>query len=357
MNNPYKEKADHCFWSRAVASPAPSAIDPLVGHFQLARDARIATMGSCFAQHLSRHVEKKGLNYFVPESAPAGMDPQEAARRNYGVFSARYGNVYTVRQALQLFERAYGEFHPREEFWQKADRYYDPFRPQIEPNGFATLDALLASREVHFAAVCRVFSESSHLVLTLGLTEAFRSRGDGAVYPVAPGVAAGSYDPSAHEFVNFDVIEVVADLELLIRKARAVNSGLVFILTVSPVPLIATYEDRHVLVSTTYSKSVLRAAAGMVEQRFDDVIYFPSYEIITAPFNDGQYYEDDLRQVRDQGVAHVMRVFEKHFINTPDAQAEETLERVILSGMKGESEIVCDEELIESSVLGIDRGV
>jgi len=86
------------------------------------------------------------------------------------------------------------------------------------------------------------------------------------------------------------------------------------LLTVSPVPLVATYEKRHVLVSNTVSKSVLRVAADEVERAFDNVIYFPSYEIITSPANSGKYYQDDLRRVTDIGIDHVMRVFSKHFL-------------------------------------------
>ena len=61
------------------------------------------------------------------------------------------------------------------------------------------------------------------------------------------------------------------------------------ILTVSPVPLVATAAGKHVLVATTYSKSVLRVACEEVCQKAADVMYFPSYEIITGNYNRGSY--------------------------------------------------------------------
>lgn len=122
-------------------------------------------------------------------------------------------------------------------------------------------------------------------------------------------------------------------------------------LTVSPVPLIATYENRHVWVSTTYSKAAIRVAADIAERRYKNVIYFPSYEIITSPAAGGRYYADDLRQVTEIGVKHVMRVFAKHFFpnknnSFPIANASTPL----LATFQNESGVVCDEEIIERAL-------
>ncbi|HEX2898601.1 MAG TPA: GSCFA domain-containing protein, partial [Bacteroidia bacterium] len=52
--------------------------------------------------------------------------------------------------------------------------------------------------------------------------------------------------------------------------------------------------------------------------------YFPSYEIITGSFNRGRYYSDDLRNVTEEGVAHVMRLFLRHAAGeAPMARSEE----------------------------------
>ena len=42
------------------------------------------------------------------------------------------------------------------------------------------------------------------------------------------------------------------------------------------------------------------------------VDYFPSYEIITEPFNTHHYYDANRRSVQEQGVDYVMRVFETY---------------------------------------------
>jgi hypothetical protein len=312
--NPYADLPDHRFWRRAVERVSSTELDPVVRTgFTIDRATRVATAGSCFAQHIARKLRSEGFNYVVAD-AVKGMSAQESHRRGFGVYSARYGNLYTVRQLLQLFDRAHGDLKPLDRAWKREDgRYADPFRPQIEPDGFASVAEVEAATTAHLADVRRLFVSHDVFVFTLGLTEAWRRREDGAVFPLAPGVVAGRFDPALHEFVNFSAEEVLDDLRAFIRRLQGVNPSARVILTVSPVPLIATYEDCHVLVSTVHSKSVLRAAAGRLAAEVSCVDYFPSYEIVTSPASRGAYFEDDLRSVTEAGVAHVMRVFLRHY--------------------------------------------
>lgn len=350
MSNPYKTLEDFCFWSRAMTWPPPGQIDPVVRSEEIGSEEKVATMGSCFAQHLAAHISASGLNYFVAEQAPAHLNEQEAKARNYGVFSARYGNVYTVRQAIQLFDRAFGEFSPLDDVWIRENKFVDAFRPQIEPEGFDTFQDVRDSAAEHLEYVRQVFTGCDWLVFTLGLTEAWRSRRDGAVYPTAPGVAGGSFDPQLYEFVNFTASEVQSDLTHFIRKLRQINPRVRILLTVSPVPLIATYERRHVWVSTTYSKSALRVAADAAEREFEGVIYFPSYETITSPAAGGRYYADDLRQVTEVGVKHVMKIFSKHFFQSKQVASIEKTSSQWEAAIRSDAGIICDEEVIESAL-------
>ena len=348
--NPYSGLPPPRFWRKAIAEQLPHAVDPVVApRFTLRPTDRIATAGSCFAQHISRALQARDFAFFVSEPAPPDLSPSEAKARNFGVFTARFGNLYTTRQLLQLFQRAFGTFSPGEDVWALPDgRLVDPFRPAIEPGGFATEELLRADREAHLAAVRRMFLELDVFVFTLGLTEAWRSRVDGAVYPVAPGVSGGEYDPARHEFVNFEVEEVVGDFAALVTGLRAINPGCRILLTVSPVPLVATYEDRHVLVSTTYSKSVLRVAADKLCRAFEGIDYFASYELITGHFNGGRYFEPDLRSVNELGVDHAMRLFLAHYAAVPLHGGG--LSPGALQVRRAEAEqaaaVICDEEAI-----------
>ncbi|ADU13921.1 GSCFA domain-containing protein [Asticcacaulis excentricus] len=347
--NPYSKLEDYAFWSRSMSRPAPSQIDPCVSGRIISPTDKVVTIGSCFAQHLGRFIRTSGLNYYVPEAGPDDMPETEKAIRNYGTFSGRYGNVYTVRQLNQMFDRAFGLFSPEDDRWEHKGCLVDAFRPQIQPEGFGSESELEADRASHLAYVRNIFTEADFLIFTLGLTEGWRSKKDGAIYPVAPGVSGGTFDPVKYEFVNFTAAECEADLAMFLEKLRGVNPRAEVILTVSPVPLIATYEPRHVWVSTTYSKAALRVAADSAERNFPNVTYFPSYEIITSPAAQGRYYADDLRQVTDMGVKHVMRVFSKHFFSPGQVSSAPASMpfHIVAQDNPG---IVCDEEVIEKSL-------
>lgn len=360
--NPYAGLPDHHFWRRMMEQTAPAEVDPVLrARWRIARTDKVATAGSCFAQHISRTLGQQGFHYFVAE-AGENLPPEERSARQFGVFSARYGNLYTARQLLQLLERAYGEYTPIDTAWQRPDgRWVDPFRPQVEPDGYASADEVAAARDAHLAAVRAMVEQMDVFVFTLGLTECWQRRDDGAVYPLAPGVVAGQHDPAQHEFVNFGVAEVAADVRAAVRRLRVANPRARLIFTVSPVPLIATYEDRHVLVSTTESKAILRAAIGEVAATDAGVDYFPSYEIITGPHARGAYFASDLRSVTDEGVAHVMRLFLRHYTGerAPDngelpAASAPSPEQIALqvAEQRRLQQVLCDEEALAQHRVG-----
>ena len=314
-DHPYRALPPKAFWRKSVAGLAAAEVDP-VGEFKLRilPETKVATAGSCFAQHIARHLKKSGFHYYVAEEGHPVMPEALREKHNYGTFSARYGNIYTARQLNQLFDRAYGSLIPQEQPWIDADgTVRDPFRPAVQPGNFMSETEMLLDRQQHLSAVRRMFETLDVFVFTLGLTEGWKSRADGAVFPLCPGVDGGSFNAAKYVFENQTLKSVMKDMTAFFEKLKAVNPTASCILTVSPVPLMATAAPRaHVLCATTYSKSVLRVAAQMLCEAHDFVHYFPSYEVITGAYNRGSYYADDLRNVTEEGVSHVMRLFLRH---------------------------------------------
>ncbi len=368
--HPYADLPDAAYWRRAVGNIAPEAIDPVAAApFQIGARTKVAAAGSCFAQHIGRYLKAAGCAYLVTENAHPVMTEAAGAALNYGLYTARTGNIYTARQLLQLMERAYGRFQPKEDLWEESGGVLlDPFRPTIQPGGFNSRREFDIDRVRHFAAVREAFETLDVLVFTLGLTEAWRARRDGAVFPVCPGVSGGRFSAEAHEFVNFGVADVAGDLAAFVKALRAVNPAAKLILTVSPVPLVATAEPRHVLTSTVYSKSVLRVAAEMTVKAFDDIVYFPSYEIVASGFA-GDYFAADRRSVTEAGVAHVMRVFADHYLKGASGggvfadivrKAARSVTGAVgaearAAGLEAAFSVMCDEEALDPAFLSGPR--
>lgn len=324
-DHPYKSLPDKAFWRRAVVAPAVGDVDP-VGIFgcRIGKRTKVATAGSCFAQHIARYLRNADFTYFVAEPGHPLLNSDQRNAAGYGLFSARYGNIYTARQLRQLLDRAFNRFKPAEPYWQQGpDVWVDPFRPTAQPGGFVSQKEATVDRAQHFDAVRKMVKSMDVFVFTLGLTEFWRSKEDGAAFPVCPGVSGGSFDPTRYEFYNQPVDEVIEDMRYVRDLIASYNPTAQMILTVSPVPLMATAEPgQNVLSATTYSKSVLRVAAETLSKQFDNVHYFPSYEVITGHYNRGRYFADDLRNVLEDGVSHVMKLFLKYA--TDDEPPEET---------------------------------
>ena len=308
--NPYESLGARSFWKLGVADhPATEIPDLWMPKYRIGKKHKIATYGSCFAQHFSKSLRQRGYTWLCTERAPDGLSEEHAAAFNYEVFSTRTGNIYTVSLLRQWLSWAFDLAAPPAEVWEKDGRFYDPFRPRIEPNGFASPQEVMDSREMTIKAFRASVEQADIFVFTLGLTESWVNAEGGYEYPMCPGTVAGVFDADTHRFVNQTTEMIKGDLEQSIAILRKANPNVRVLLTVSPVPLTATMTDNHVLVATTWSKSVLRAVAGEVAQTAKWIDYFPSYEIITSPVFTGRYFEENLRSVKPGGVAHVMKNF------------------------------------------------
>ncbi|MBV9571104.1 MAG: GSCFA domain-containing protein [Alphaproteobacteria bacterium] len=310
MSSPYDGLRPSAYWKSGVVENAPQNADDLYApKFPIARSDGIATAGSCFAQHIARHLRKNGFTVLDMEPAPRLMPDDMRAAYGFSLYSARYGNIYTARHLLQLARDAFSGNVDASDIWVKDGRFYDAIRPTIERCGFDSVEEALAIRRSHLEKVRKLFETMDVFVFTFGLTEAWVNKSTGRVYPIAPGTVAGAYDPDLFAFINFGFNEIRDDFSLFRNLVRECNPGVRFLLTVSPVPLTATASNYHVLIASTYSKSVLRSAAGALCSEYADIDYFPSYEIIATPWSRGAFYESNLRSVSSDGVATVMRVF------------------------------------------------
>lgn len=357
--NPYLNLPDAQFWRRSVERVSACALDPvLAAPFRISPTDKVATAGSCFAQHIARTLVAHGFHYLVTEPGD-DLPNEEKKARNYGVFSARFGNVYTARQLRQLLEMSLGYApSPMGLVWPRGDgRWVDGLRPYIEPNGFDDEAQALASRQEMLTCSSDMFQGCDVLVFTLGLTEAWHRPADGVVLPLAPGVASASAPMGEFAFVNFSHEQVLADMRAFLWLLKSVNAKVRVVLTVSPVPLMATYEPRSVMASTAYSKAVLRTVAQELVDEFDWVAYFASYEVITAAPNAGRYFASDWREVLPEGVAHVMGLFMKHWaVGDEHAQVAELVnisepQSVDLDhAIRSVSAVICDEQKLDADL-------
>lgn len=349
--NPYQNLEEKHFWKTAVASKNMFDIDRMwVPKFNISPSHKVATFGSCFAQHFGRSLKNKGYSWLNTEPVPPGMSNLSKKALNYDLFTCRTGNIYTTSLLNQWTEWALGAQSSPDEFWTSDKRFFDPFRPAIEPNGFQSADELFSSREQAIKSFKMAIEKSDVFVFTMGLTESWFNLEYGYEYPMCPGTAAGEFDASQHEFRNQNFQTVFQNLNESIKLMRKANSKLKFILTVSPVPLTATNTNNHVLVATMHSKSLLRTVAGQYSTLRNFVDYFPSYEIINSPPFRGAFFEPNQRSVNHSGVDFVMSTFfqelTRKFGHPPPGTPLPPIDNVSVN--EADDDVACEEELLEA---------
>lgn len=357
MPNPYEDLEDMYFWKKAVAEKSADSIFPVQSKaFRLNPADKVVTAGSCFAQNVGKYLRQDPTVTLLETEALAAEDP---------VFSGRYGNIYTARQLNELFEESEsGVADPACAIQRHDGRYVDAFRPFMAPQGFASAEEVRAARQAHILAIRPIFHSASVFVFTLGLTEAWCALGpqgeEQRVYPVCPGIYS---DDAGHTyaFKNFSFAEILADMQYFITRLTAVNPTVKVLLTVSPVPLTATYSQDHILSATMASKSILRTVCGELVSQIANVFYFPSYEMVANPYTAQSAYAENLRTVRPEVIQSIMGFFRAAYIaqpgqteaGPPDAAPSDrptAAPPAVAPTQTYSEDLICDDIQIEKSV-------
>ena len=351
--HPYEGLPEERFWRTGISTRIWSDVNfKPTTRFKINGADRIATAGSCFAQHIARHLSSLGLKHHISEGAPSCISASRAKELGYGVFSARYGNIYSARQLRQLIEFAFGLRERVILSESSRNGFIDLLRPGVQAEEFTNLHDLECDREYHLDRVRSMFLESECFIFTLGLTESWFDSESGVVFPVCPGTKAGIFDAKAHLFKNFNVDEIVGDLRWCVEFLHKQNQKLRWIFTVSPVALAATATNQHVLVATAASKAILRVAAETIYQYYENVEYFPSFEITASVATFGQFLDSDLRSISDRGVELVMRVFRNSFVAQEEVVSpdDRLAANSVLQQIEASIQVECDESFSDPSM-------
>jgi hypothetical protein len=322
-------KNDGRVWSGKSQSTAAARLKSreffMVQHqprFQINPNEPIFTMGSCFA----REVENTLIALGVPLVTEGhGISPEhfeswdEATRWGGGVCQGKLSrgafNKYCVHSMTHELKRVLlGEKHAHEGMFEINDGlWFDPHASGLKN---AQWDQALENRQRIFDSVAEI-RNADVVFLTLGLTESWIDTQTGLAMNRHPGGAALRRYGSRFEFVDYGFSAILNELTEIISLIREeCNPRMRFLLTISPVPLGATFRTTDVVVSNSASKSTLRAVAEEVFRCVDYVDYFPSYEMVINTPRELAWEPDQLHVSRPM-VEHVMRFFQSTYLSSP----------------------------------------
>jgi hypothetical protein len=170
------------------------------------------------------------------------------------------------------------EYDPKDSILKISDgKFMDP---QSVPGNFnqTGLDSLLLRKNTVFS-LKRSIQEAKGVTLTLGLTETWFDHETNRYLNMTPDFRSLKQTPDRFELRQVSVEENIDNLNPIYSLISEYNSDFNVIVTVSPVPLLATFTERDVIVATTLSKSTLLCSAHTFTSQHPRVDYFPSYEM------------------------------------------------------------------------------
>jgi len=287
----------------------------VVNHGIVDINTPIGSAGSCFAVEIARILMDRGFNYGAKEKA---IDRETGVRYNGALsendppqFSANWGILFNSPSFRQIAEKAFGKRKfPRilVDTGAQPPQFMDPYRENVD---FPSVSAYERDYARHVAACRAAFTECEVFVITLGLNECWEFVYDGSVMSRNP---QGADIAGLIRHRRLTVSENVAEIQRFIDLIREHNPKLKLIISVSPVPFLATAmaEQEHVVAANGHSKAVLRVAAHELSQRNEGIYYFPSYELVTMCCRDP--WDIDQRHVSRTAVARVMQLFDAMFL-------------------------------------------
>lgn len=294
-----KKRRAHATWYRGETTnfhpvrdslSEPDAVERYVGHGWLPgapfinREHYITAFGSCFASEVTKFLQAAGYRVFGDKAS------------NLDAHVVRSGEGIVNSAALrQQFEWAFHDQGPKSSVWHDRDGAF----------AGATEDMKETTRQI--------FAETDVFIFTLGLSEVWYDKSTGDIFWKA--IPKAVFDPDKHGFKVLTVEENKTNLRSVLQIIREYRPSATVVITLSPVPLAATFRPVSCITANCVSKASLRVAIDELMREFVDdrnLYYFPSYEIVTAFLEDA--YGVDLRHPRPETIDFVMQTFKRSFL-------------------------------------------
>jgi hypothetical protein len=277
--------------------------------FHLSRGDKIFTIGSCFARNIEDSLIKHELFFPIMHYQPQPDEfggPRPRGILNKFTPGCMLEDILWVNSII-LDEKSFEK--------ETRDRFFFPV-----DNGLVVdlglqayvpvTEARFWQRRMDILALYKQIAECKASILTFGLVEQWYFKG--RVIQHAPVIKEMLQARQDFSFSFLNDVEIRQTLEQIIQAMRRMNPDLMIIFTVSPVPLLSTFSNYHVLLANNLSKSRLLTAAHFFVNSYQGVEYFPSFDIVQLFGRDG--FESDMRHVKDSVVQDICMNFAKKYL-------------------------------------------
>lgn len=160
-----------------------------------------------------------------------------------------------------------------------------------------------------------IIKGSDVFILTLGVAPAFFDRASGDFVLPRPSALNSRVLAEKYLFRTTTVQENVDNVRYLLNFIRSIAPRIKIVVTVSPVPMLASFEYESAVQADCLSKSTMRLVAHEIvnNSNIENILYWPSFEVFRwAGSNASNYYAADdgaAWHVSEEKVAGTIKAF------------------------------------------------
>ncbi len=253
--------------------------------WKINHQSKILTIGSCFADVLGKQL----------------------GDCKFPVLNNPVGTVFNPLAIARVLDSALGGRMPNPSlFLENADHIW--LHHDFHSSQWGMSKTELENQIIEkLSRIKRFLNEADVLVITMGTAYAYRHRQTNLIVGNCHKLPG---DRFVKELLHPDQIGIA--FENLLQKLQSFRRNLRIVLTVSPVR-----HTRDTLPLNQVSKSTLRLVCHRLSEKYKQVEYFPSYEIMVDELRDYRFYEEDLIHPNTLSEAFIFNAFAQAFIDTP----------------------------------------
>lgn len=240
------------------------------------------TIGSCFANSIHQKLEQ---NKFKSLNNPLGI-------------------IYDARSIARVLNFALTGNRPDNQTYINTGNEFVNLLAHSDMNG-KSLEESKALIDAQLNNLRNELKEANWLIITLGTSWVYYQNSTGLQVANCHKIPQKEFEKG---LLEFDRTKLVYDN--LIQFLKEFNPALKVILTVSPVR-----HTKDTLPLNNLSKSHLFMLSHYLQKAYNQVYYYPAYEILIDDLRDYRFYKSDMIHPTDQAIDYIWEHFTNSFFD------------------------------------------
>jgi hypothetical protein len=259
-----------------------TVIEKIIPEFQISLNSKILTLGSCFSDVLG--------NYLFENKIECLANP--------------FGNLYNLSSICSLLNEILEPSDSHEDTIVENDGVFFHYNYHSEIRDFNKIGLKQKIKALNLNAGTFLKS-ANYLIITLGTSWVYEQK-------QSQSIVSNCHKQNASLFNKrlLSENEQLVIFEKIYTKLRISNPSLKIIFTVSPVRHI-----KDTLQLNSVSKSILRTLCHTITNRYSNVYYFPSYEIVMDDLRDYRFFKSDLIHPNEQAEKYILDIFSETYFD------------------------------------------